>query len=46
MDIDQLCRLLKRIIQRLTNEAVHNAEQAGIAPEWMGFTFKGESGIE
>ncbi|KAH7694384.1 hypothetical protein AAVH_38571, partial [Aphelenchoides avenae] len=42
MDVDQLCRLLKRIIQRLINEAVHNAEDAGIAPEWMGFTFKGE----
>ncbi|KAH7706669.1 hypothetical protein AAVH_26108 [Aphelenchoides avenae] len=42
MDVDQLCRLLKRIIQRLINEAVHNAEQAGIAPEWMGFVFKGE----
>ncbi|KAH7695646.1 hypothetical protein AAVH_37292 [Aphelenchoides avenae] len=42
MDIDQLCRLLKRIIQRLINEAVRNAEDAGIAPEWMGFMFKGE----
>ncbi|KAH7708767.1 Protein C25F9.2 protein [Aphelenchoides avenae] len=42
MDIEQLCSLLKRIIQRLINEAVHNAEDAGIAPEWMGFSFKGE----
>ncbi|KAH7708192.1 hypothetical protein AAVH_24562 [Aphelenchoides avenae] len=42
MDVDQLCRLLKKIIQRLIDEAVQNAREAGIEPDWMGFTFKGE----